>query len=465
MTKKVIIAILYLFSLKVYGSELSNWYNDNILSKFGRFPTQTEIASELLTAYQAKNFFAEQFLLRVGGKCYQKNEGNSLPRGPITQAEVQANTRRHILFWGDSLFDFIDTSLKPINDSENPHYVNPELYFGSNWNLIGNAALGGTTTEDLRNHLDLHANYQYDKFYPNPYTDGHVNLENRYAVILYGGNDLLRFEIILKALPFLTVFRQNAVVNNLNRIVSYHQAQGSRVLLVSQAPRPTLEFNYFGDFGELGQFFSGVMSYFYNILAYALVQTNTVVNDINSCIAQGMCYPAQTIKETTVSAIYSGSHGRELEIVMLNKLKNPGHDMTWLSQQLGYMSLMTRNYVALQRNVEYLDEWAHFLDPKAVEQRKWWLGNKILFEDDYVHFSHPWGHALNAQNITNRLNQLGWWANPIPTQGDRCNFTSSASFPTGQPAIWTPEPPPLPGADENAMLLLLLCFYFGVCSF
>ncbi|TGK87030.1 hypothetical protein EHQ24_05405 [Leptospira noumeaensis] len=303
--------------------------------------------------------------------------------------------------------DFIVESLRPINDSENPKFVNPELYFGNNWNLIGNAAIGGTTSEYFRNHLDRHANYEYSKFYPNPYVDGHVNLENRYAVILYGGNDLIRYQIILQTVPFLSIFRQNSVVNNLNRIVSYHQAQGSRVLLISQTPKPSLEFNYFGDFGALGEFFSGIMPFLYDILADTFIFTNTVMSDINSCISQRICYPAPTIKQTTVSAIYSGSHGRELEIYLLNKFKNPGHDRTCLSQQLGYMSVMTRNFVALQRNVEYLDEWGHFLDPNAFAQKKWWLGNQILYENDFIHFSHPWGHALNAQNITNRLNTLG----------------------------------------------------------
>ncbi|MCZ8341486.1 MAG: hypothetical protein O9301_00495 [Leptospira sp.] len=112
-----------------------------------------------------------------------------------------------------------------------------------------------------------------------------------------------------------------------------------------------------------------------------------------------------------------------------------------------------------------MDEWAEFADWNQVARGQWWAGNPTLNEGDSIHFSHPWGHSLHASLVTNKLNSLGWSNNPIPSHGDRYNFTNSASFQTGQPVGWTHEPPPLPKLNEDAMLLFLLCFYFGVCSF
>ncbi len=79
--------------------------------------------------------------------------------------------------------------------------------------------------------------------------DNHVQLENRVSILLIGGNDYVAYKNVLQAIPWLIPFRHNNVLNNLNRVVSYHQAQNSHVIIQSQLPLTgaVTNINLFGD--------------------------------------------------------------------------------------------------------------------------------------------------------------------------------------------------------------------------
>ncbi|TGL75418.1 hypothetical protein [Leptospira levettii] len=473
--KNRIFLILFIFLLgsPAKASQLSEFYAE-FNSTFNGIPTQTELLDTFTLAFLAKNEAELIFNRSIGQKCLLKNSPSEMPRGNISEADVINNNRKHVIFWGDSMTDWVDRIPKKfpfpiVGDQQVDIPVDPYVYYGSNWNLIDKRAVGGTTSEDLRRHFDKKGGVNPSLFFPNPASDNHINLENRNAVILYGGNDIVRYESLLKALPFLTVFRHNAVVNNLNRIVTYHQAQGAKVLILGHTPRPSVpDFNFFGDFGVFGDFMNSILGHVLTVLVTTIDAHGQVLSDIVTCINMGRCHRPPNVIETSVSAIYSGAKEREAEKFLataLNMSASKRTDSTWVSQQLAYQTIMIKNLVAMQRNTEYMDEWAEFADWAQVSRGQWWAGNPTLYEGDSIHFSHPWGHSLHATLVSNKLNSLGWWSNPTPSQGDRCNFTSSATFQTGQPVGWTPEPPELPEANEDAMLLLLLCFYFGVCSF
>lgn len=471
--KNILVYAFFIISSTLEASALSEWYN-NLNSTLSGIPTTATLTENFAEAVFAKSQATEQFNIRLGHKCFLKNKPTEGPRSSLTTEQVRNFNTRHILFWGDSMTDWIDIIPKKfqfplVGEQQYDIQVDPHIYYGSNWDLIQNEAIGGTTSEDLRRHFDSKGGANPSLFYPNPVSDNHINLENRYAVILYGGNDLKRFEPILKALPFLVIFRNNAVVNNINRIVTYHQAQGAKVLLVGHTPRPSSpNFNFFGDLGIFKDFMDSVLGHFLEELTYALTLPGQIYNDIASCINQGICFLPPNVRETSAASIYAGAREREAEKFLataLNYSAAKRTDSTWISQQLGYQTLMLRNFVVLVRNIEYLDEWVAFSEPTELLAGRWWAGNPTLYDGDSIHFSHPWGHALHASNVSSKLSQLGWWQNPIPEQGDRCNFTNSATFPTGQPAGWTPEPPELPEANEDTIALILLCFMFGICSF
>ncbi len=444
--------------ITIHAGVIDDWYQENILKRIEGVPTQAELAKEFAEALMVKTYAESRYAEILGTKCFLKN-GQPSPRGPISVEEVATNTRNHVLLWGDSMTAAL-TSVGGLIT------VNPEIYFGSKANNIMIKAVGSSSSEDLRHSLDVRADYNPFLFYPDPHTNNHVNLENKTAVILIGGNDLLRFEMMLKAIPWLTIFRQNSVVNNLNRIVTYHQAQGARVLLLGQTPRPSdpPEFVFFGDLGVLGDFYREMLSAALEMLGAGISATGAVFADIDACISAGQCHRPLNSLTTVVSSVYAGSHENVWEDYIIARLGMAGTDTTWLSQQLGYQTIMVKNLVAMTRNAEHMDEWFAFSDPGALAAGKWWVGNPSLYLEDRIHFSHPWGHSLHTRNLDQKLTSLNWWENPIPTQGDRCNFTSSATFPTGQPAGWTEEPPELPAADDNTLLLLILCFYFGHCS-
>ncbi|MCG6168212.1 hypothetical protein [Leptospira sanjuanensis] len=476
MNKRAVVLIFIFFQTSfLQASAVSEWYG-NLNSAISGIPTNAQLLEEFTTSFLARNAVREAFADRIKGRCQIKNFTTEEPRGPISQSEVLANNQKHILFWGDSMTDWVDRiptkfSFPGVGPSQFDIPVDPKMYYGNNWDLIDKRALGGSSSEDLRYQFDLKGGSDPSKFYPNPMPgyNTHINLENRRAVILYGGNDILRYEVILKAVPWLSIFRQNAVINNLNRLVTYHQAQGAQVLIVSHTPRPALpQFNFFGDLGVLGNFYNQMFQFALNALATAITTAGPVYNDVRECIAAGNCTATQTTKELAAASIYSGSKEREVENFLAKALNYSGSkrtDTSWLSQQLGYLTLYTKNLVVMQRNIEYLDEWFAFSDPGALAAGRWWEGNPNLYGGDSIHFSHPFGHTLHASNVSNKISELGWWTNPTPQQGDRCNFTNTATFPTSQPAGWTPEPQPLPEANEDAMLLIILCFYFGICTF
>ncbi|XDD48861.1 hypothetical protein AB3N59_10435 [Leptospira sp. WS92.C1] len=476
MNKKVIILIFILFHASfLHASAISEWYG-NLNSAITGVPTNAQLLEEFREALFTRNALRQAFERNLESRCKAKNLTTPEPRGPISQAAVLANNQKHILFWGDSMTDWIDripikVELPGQGEVANVIPVDPRIYYDDHWNLIDKQAIGGSSTEDLRYQFDLQGGNAPSKFYPNPMPgqDTHINLENRRAVILYGGNDIVRYEVILKAIPWLSIFRQNAVINNLNRLVTYHQAQGAQVLIISHTPRPALpQFVFFGDLGPLGNFYNQMFQFALNALATAIAAAGPVYNDVKDCIAAGSCTAPQTTKELAAASIYAGAKERAVENFLAKVLNYSGSkrtDTSWLSQQLGYLTLYTKNLVVLQRNVEYLDEWFAFSDPGALMAGRWWEGNPNLYAGDSIHFSHPFGHTLHASNVSNKISELGWWENPTPQQGDRCNFTNTATFPTSQPAGWTPEPPPLPEANEDAMLLIILCFYFGICTF
>lgn len=51
------------------------------------------------------------------------------------------------------------------------------------------------------------------------------------------------------------------------------------------------------------------------------------------------------------------------------------------------------------------------------------------------------------------------WTGPIE------GVAQGVTFPTGQPPNWTPEPPPLPAADDDLLILIGICILIGHCDF
>lgn len=50
------------------------------------------------------------------------------------------------------------------------------------------------------------------------------------------------------------------------------------------------------------------------------------------------------------------------------------------------------------------------------------------------------------------------------TTGDRCQYLDEIHLPAGQPATWTPEPEPLPEANDDLLLLIGICAWTGNCK-
>ncbi|WP_143464663.1 hypothetical protein [Leptonema illini] len=63
------------------------------------------------------------------------------------------------------------------------------------------------------------------------------------------------------------------------------------------------------------------------------------------------------------------------------------------------------------------------------------------------------------------MDARGWRTNPMPEYGDRCHYATGVTFPAGQPPNWTPEPPPLPAADDDLLILIGICILTGHCGF
>lgn len=481
----LIFLILFHFTNSIYGSSVGDFLNQ-LDAINNPEPSRTELMQMLAANLGAKIFYKEQFGLRVGCKCFAKNKNNdpnAYTDTPANRATIQSNSNQYINLIGDSMTEFInrDYIKNPIPgcDSDLTKFLPIcrkqvemplSLYYGDNANNIKLWAIGGSATEHFRDHLDSCSNNQPNVFYPDVAPYGHVQMENNTGVILYGGNDMLRYELLLKALPWLTYFRMAGTINDLNRLVTYNQAQGANVILVSHTPRTVPpEFTFFGDLGDVGSYFQNILGPIGAALGTRISTSTAAFNDINACISAGVCQGHYTIDFVTSLFTYSGEREQAAEsfiasLANFSGSKNP--DRTWISQQLAQLSIFTYNLVALRRNVEWVNEWFQYSDPVALSSGKWWIGNRALYiEGDGIHFLHPWGHALHANNIKAKMNEKGWLTNSTPYYGDRCNALVGATFPTGQPANWTDEPPPLPAAGEDEIALILMCFLFKICKF
>ncbi|MCR8648450.1 hypothetical protein [Leptospira interrogans] len=467
MIKKIfIIFYFFIISNKLSASDVSDFLKsldaiNNVM------PSRTELVSSLFTSLTAEQVSAQYFSNKIGCKCNNKN-GSA---GPIAFADTPANrqsindkTQNYINLFGDSMTHWL--AMDPITPTYTVN-IDPRIYYGLMWDNINFNALGGTTSRNLRDHFDRCGEEKPNIFYPETYEHTHIQLENNYSVILYGGNDILIYQPILQAIPWLVYFRINAVVNNLNRIVTYHQAQGAKVILISHTPRPEIPLhNFFGDFGDADVFFRKMFEYTASAIGTAISVSQDGMHNVIDCINIQMCNPHRTIDEIKSASIYSSGRDRAVENFIAATMYMEGShrtDRTWLSQQLGYLTLSVANLVVLSRNTEYINEWFMFSDPGALAAGRWWAGNPSLYRGDAIHFVHPFGQALHTSNIKNKIVSLGWNSNPTPSYGDRCNAVAGATFPTGQPAGFTAEPPDLPEVTDSDMNLILLCFIFHIC--
>ncbi|TGM88507.1 hypothetical protein [Leptospira licerasiae] len=453
---------------QVDGSEVGDFLKN--LDGANAVPTRAELAEALFTSLQVEAGAAAYFGEVIGCKCKNKNFTSSDPVAfadtPANRLQIANKTKTFINFFGDSMTHWV--RVEPITKIIQVD-VDPHIYYGTMFDNVKFDPLGGTTSGNLRKHFDKCGDNNPNIFYPEPGSNDHIQLENTYSVVLYGGNDFLTYKPIIQAIPWLTYFRINAVVNNLNRVITYHQAQGAKVLLIGHTPRPeTPLFNFFGDLGSAGSFFQTMFSYAGSLLGTVISGIDSGVQDVLSCINFQMCNAHRSVDEINAAALYSESRSRAVELLFasgFNMSDSNRTDSTWISQQLGYLTLSIQNLVVLRRNVEWINEWFEFSDPGAVAMGRWWAGNPSLYRGDSIHFVHPFGHALHAKNVKSKIESLGWSSNPIPSYGDRCNAVNGATFPTGQPAGFTPEPEPLPGVSDDDLNLILLCFIFKICKF
>lgn len=426
-----------------------------------------------------------------GCKCQAKRGGRlfSEPAGPLSEAEIVR--RPDIFLIGDSLLatmagigDVVPKQLIPVDNPLDLYYPD----FGGE--RIRSFALGGSTSRQWRAHFDYcgggappafgfwaPGDGEYREFYPNPANKNHVQLENRRTVMLLGGNDLIYYEPLLRALPWLTPFRINFILNNYNRIVSYHQAQGAQLMLVSQQAHPSMPFNileHLSGAAEVSNLWNSLTNDLNPIKELAWLTPQELAAAIAGTATLGVIQHPSLWVYASTGIWHSAGTGLAFQFQKLG-LDIGAHpqfgygwlraDQTWLSQQLGFLSALSVPFVVHVRKVHFANTYFAFADGNALLTGKWWAGNPTLYESDSVHFSHPWGHGLLGRLIQDEMLRAGWDPLATPSHGDRCTFTSSATFPSGQPAGWTEEPPPLPEASDEIIWLIILCFLTGHCNF
>lgn len=408
----------------------------------------------------------------IGCGCAVKNRANDLSDGrweytdgtilqgiEISRQVVSAGDlkgRTPLILYGDSRLAFIL----------------PALYQDS-WGMrYYNAAVGGSTSGDLKRHFDRCSqragwNYHFhsDHFYPaspgmvrNVSRDdlgivSPVQLENTDGFVMSGGNDINLYKPVLKALPFLIPLRINNVVNNLNRVVSYHQAQNAQLHILSQLPLPA---------GDLRKWHNRDLHKLRGYLQTQMRIFNSY-NQINELL------PATSKREINIKRAFVGPQ-HAMEFMIVEELLAGNSEVLWISHILKSMSAMTMKLVAFQRNTGFIDVWHFYQDPSThypfAKNNYYYEGGGTPSLNDGIHPSFTGNlvtiHAIRVYANLNNLERDR--VEDYRTTGDRCQVLDDRFFPNGQPARWTPEPPPLPEADDDLLGLITLCFIFGDCK-
>ena len=130
---------------------------------------------------------------------------------------------------------------------------------------------------------------------------------------------------------------------------------------------------------------------------------------------------------------------------------------------MGMLTTLTVPFVAQTRNVGFVNDWFHWVDPGALAAGQWFAGNPLLYREDHIHYSRL-GHLVLANSLMTYWDTYGWDQNEMPAAGDRCHFVTGLTHPTGQPSRWTEEPPPLPAASDELLILIGICLSTGNCK-
>ncbi len=382
-------------------------------------------------------------------------------------------------------------------------------YYGPNYLQ---AAVGGSTSDDLRDHFNRCGGGAYNVFYPSPpgftltpppgveyqpSTD-HIQLENMTGLILTGGNNFEIYKRILQVMPFLIPLRINNALNGMNRVTSYFQAQGGNTVMLSQLPLPTV--HYSAPLPILDAFARRANRVQHrNPDSPGQVRSDHEVTSgiAGLCATTGICFSHpdsffyMTANLTDVAGLYYGmdilnaegifNNGADRLSTGLFKPWSRGRDnKVWLSNILFQLSAATPVFVSSVRRAGFIDLWWAMAEPREVAAGRYWAGNPVMYQPptgfvggfpypggDGVH-PGAFGHAMMATVIRQYMQATGLEAppeNPLRTTGERCQILPTSVFPVGQPATWTDEPPPLPEVDDNTLILIGICLSTGHCQF
>lgn len=404
----------------------------------------------------------------IGCGCSLKNRANQLfgQNDSIEYSQKVSKedviSKRSIMLYGDSRFQFI---WEPVyNEQWGRHYQY--------------AAVGGSTSGDLKRHFDRCSqragwNYVFTKsdFFPaapgmtslqHPARDdvgilAPVQLENTTGFVITGGNDFNLYKPILKVFPFLIPLRINNIINNLNRLVSYHQAQDSNLVIVSQLPLPSGD-----DRGAFEFELDRTLHSFRKLDRF---------NELNEMSDQSIT--EKNVLDIQSSSIYLNSepyfYAQIYELHLAGGIMS--EDRLWVSYAMKHVSMASMVLVSKKRRTGFVDLWSVFRDPATIFPFAY---NEYYFDSmpkpislkDGVHPSFT-GNLVMISEIRDYAHKNGLErdrAEEFRDTGDRCQVIDENYLISGQPAKWTPEPEPLPEADDGLLGLLTLCFLTGHCK-
>lgn len=435
-----------------------------------------------VTKQDLQGSLEEQFLMRsimpglkngvIGCGCAVKNRAWGLDVSPEYGRQVTADnfkSKPNIMLYGDSRF----------------HFMLPQIY-GQYWGeYYHNAAFGGSTSGDLKKHFDRCSqraswNYHFSEadFYPpSPGMDAFgsetrdhlgllapVQLENTVGIVLSGGNDINMYKPVLKIFPFLVPLRVNNIVNNLNRVVSYHQAQNTNLIIASQIPLPAGDTRGWFDY-ETQKIRSKLQQ------SLALYNRRNVVREVP--VENSGDIKMGTGASIILSNLSTGSIGGLSigvgHLIIGHLLSDSNGDKLWVSNILHRTSLMTLVLVSHQRKTGFIDLWSVYKQPGIdlpVSRNEFYYDNVPGSLNDGIHPSVTGNLAMIA-TIREYMQAHSLERSRVPefsTTGDRCQYLDQRHLPSGQPATWTPEPEPLPEANDDLLFLIGACVFTGNCK-
>lgn len=489
----------------IFASDLTAFHQDVLQS--GKGYDKNEMLLQGVMGWLTYKTVEMRLASEVGCGC-------SLKGGDTSQVYSPVPNPPDIYLWGDSLTEGLKGWV-PLGAPERDSF---DIYYPAfGQTRMQNNAKSGSTSQVLRRHFDSCAAGAFNKLYPNPPGPGlpdpsnHIQLEFSRATLLIGGNDFVQYEQLLRAVPWLTIFRINNVINNQNRIVTYHQAQGAEIMILSQQPHPSMDYagwaSHITGLGDLGRLQASITNSYGAPIA-ALTAVVAGGSAANHCLVHTTCLAAGTVSGTVTAggAVTGGilAHGiisqnasvgaytRGL-LSMTERAFGRGfgkslfngqygwsrQDATWASMQLGPLSLATAALVANARNTRFVNSWLPFMDLGAAAAGQWWVGNPSLYigphdhvdwspvdgVSDSIHFN-ALGHAMLASLVQNEMIAAGWQtrSRPAGLDGERCYRGPGFTPQTGTPANWTEEPPELPALTDEGVWLLIICFFTGHCT-